>query len=218
MYRCTTTRANSSSFPSSTGTTIDQATVEIGRDLSVTSCNPAHPLLGNNSCFKEGEGGPTVRSYIGVSISATVDELFRVIRGETGSRTCSWRPSSRGRGSLSRGNGRRRIFDLETRQLEVKRRPYTGATPRELGVHRLRYLESTLCPSKRCRYRPAIAGIYVSMIYGQAGSKPPLDSTDSVNPFTRYPADTRLFERSRDPSPPWTWFVEVYCLRSVSIG
>lgn len=88
------------------------------------------------------------------------------------------RASFDGRGSF-RGNGRRRIFDLETVQLEVKRRPYaTGATPRELGVHRLRGISNLLCVLPTgpwaVQVQPAIPGIYVSMIYDSAGSNPPL--------------------------------------------
>lgn len=53
----------------------------------------------------------------------------------------------------------------------------------------------------REQVQSAIPGIYVSMIYDSAGSNPLLkpcrDSVDLLNPFHRYPADTRLFERGR---------------------
>ena len=107
----------------------------IGWDLSVVANN--HPE--DNSSLK----GPSQRfataSYIGVSISGWPTNYFE------------WSARNRISNVLVRpsaGNGRRRIFDLETVQLEVKHsgRYTTGATPRELRVHRVcRGISNLLC-------------------------------------------------------------------------
>ena len=94
-------------------------------------------------------------SYIGVSISGWPTNYFE------------WSARNRISNVLVRpspGNERRRIFDLETVQLEVKHSGRIRAAPTPTGTASApslpRYLESTLCPSNRAvsRYSPRSPG------------------------------------------------------------